>query len=76
MTKKTTRQLPREARVFGGNLKAAREEKGLTQYDIAKKTGIAQPDISAIEAGDQNITIIRMAKLAKAVGKSLSELFI
>ena len=52
-----------------------REEQGLTQLELAKKTGVAQGYISALEAGDKNnpsVAVIR--KLAKGLGVPITEL--
>ena len=49
----------------------ARESAGLTQSELAKKTGIAQGDISKIENGNGNPSIKTLKRLAKGMGKTL-----
>jgi transcriptional regulator with XRE-family HTH domain len=56
---------------FGRELQAAREEAGLSQAEVAERTGQAQTNISAIERGERNLTISTMTKLARAVGATL-----
>ena len=56
-------------------LKRLREERGLTQLELAKKAGVAQGYISALEAEQKsNPSVAVMRKLAKALGVPLSEL--
>ena len=49
----------------------ARESSGLTQSELAKKTGIAQGDISKIENGNGNPSIKTLKRLAQGMGKNL-----
>jgi DNA-binding XRE family transcriptional regulator len=44
-------------------LRAARQEAGLTQQRLAEETGIGQAEISKIENGDANATIETLARL-------------
>jgi transcriptional regulator with XRE-family HTH domain len=55
--------------VFGANLRAARIKAGLTQAQLAERTGLTQQYVSLVEAGHQNITIDTMTALARAVGQ-------
>ena len=50
---------------IGGTIKRARIEKGWSQSDFARRVGIKQPDISAIERGRKNITLETLARLCK-----------
>lgn len=47
---------------------AARRQKGLTQADLAKKSGVSQQMISRIEKGQQNISVSTLKKLADSLG--------
>ena len=49
----------------------ARESAGLTQSELAKKTGIAQGDISKIENGNANPSLRTLKRLAEGMGKRL-----
>ena len=56
---------------IGALLNVAREEAGIYQTDLAKKTKIDQGDISRIENGKGNPTIKTLQTLFKAVGKEI-----
>lgn len=54
----------------------ARVSAGLTQCELAQKTGIAQGDISKLENGNGNPSIKTLKRLAKGMGKSLRIQFV
>ncbi|MDO5602579.1 MAG: helix-turn-helix transcriptional regulator [Oscillospiraceae bacterium] len=56
-------------------LKAARAAKGMTQQELAEKTGVSRQTINAIEKGDYNPTIRLCIAICKALDKTLDELF-
>lgn len=45
-----------------------RKQKGLTQQDVAKKTGFSQQMISRIEKAKQNISITTLKRVAESMG--------
>jgi transcriptional regulator with XRE-family HTH domain len=49
-----------------------RKAAGLTQRQLAAKSGVQQADISRIEAGDANPTLATIAALAYALGAELA----
>lgn len=49
----------------------ARHEAGLTQKELAAKTGIQQANISRIENGNGNPSVATLYKLAEGMGKKL-----
>jgi transcriptional regulator with XRE-family HTH domain len=49
-----------------------RKTAGLTQRQLAAKSGVQQADISRIEAGDANPTLATIAALAYALGAELA----
>lgn len=57
-------------RKTGAAVKHARIEKEWTQHDLARQTGIPQPDISLIEQGKKNITLSTLARISKALNLS------
>jgi transcriptional regulator with XRE-family HTH domain len=59
-------------KIFGQNVRAARIKAGLTQAQLAARTGLTQQYVSLVEAGLQNITLDTMAALARAVGRDVS----
>jgi len=52
---------------IGAKIKEARVNKGLSQKELALQVGMKQPDISKIEEGKTNITLITLFSLAKAL---------
>ena len=47
----------------------AGQESGITQKELAKRTGIAQGDISKLERGNVNPSIRTLQRLAKVMGE-------
>ena len=52
---------------LSSKLKMMRKQKGLTQLELAKKTGVSESYICQIENGKM-ISIKKLDKLAKALG--------
>lgn len=57
-------------------LKMLRQGAGLTQGQLAKKSGVSQSQISSIENGDYNVRIKTLALLADALNINMSDFFI
>ena len=53
------------------NLIAARNQKGLSQQDIAVKTGIKQPMLARIENGNTDPRFSTLIKIANACGVNI-----
>lgn len=53
--------------VLGGNLRAARERLGLTQEEVAHRSGVHATEVSRIEAGKRDPQVSTLERLAKAV---------
>jgi transcriptional regulator with XRE-family HTH domain len=62
---------------LGVNLKAARTNLGLTQEEVANRSGVHATEVSRIEAGKRDPQVSTVEKLARAVelrpGKLLEE---
>ena len=54
----------------------ARKTAGLTQTDLAERTGIAQADISKMENGNANPSLKTLQRLAKGMGMRLKVEFV
>lgn len=54
---------------FGDQLRLAREEKGWSQAELAKRSGIKQANISRIESGRHSVTLGTAARLAAVFGE-------
>jgi transcriptional regulator with XRE-family HTH domain len=60
--------------VFGANLKAARLKQGLTQAQLAERSGLLQQYVSLVETGKQNVTLTTAQTLARVVHQNVSEM--
>lgn len=59
---------------FSEKVKQLREEKGLTQAELAKLIEVAQPTVAQYELGMKVPTIVIGVKLAKKLGTTCEEL--
>lgn len=56
-------------------MKVARVEKGLTQQQLADAIGVTRQTIGLIEQGRFNPSLALCIQIAKALGKTLDQLF-
>ena len=59
---------------LGQALIAAREKASLSQRELAKISGVMQAEISKIEQGRGNPTLLTLQKLAKSLGVTIASL--
>ena len=59
---------------FGTNLVRVRKDKGLTQDDLVKSSGVAISQIRRYEADKSSPTLDAIVRLVKALGVSIDEL--
>lgn len=52
---------------LGSNLREARERLGLTQEQVAHRSGVHATEVSRIEAGKRDPQVSTLRRLAKAV---------
>ncbi len=52
---------------LGTNLREARKQLGLTQEQVAERSGVHATEVSRIEAGKRDPQVSTLLKLAKAV---------
>ncbi|ADI02097.1 helix-turn-helix transcriptional regulator [Syntrophothermus lipocalidus] len=57
-------------------LRALREERGLTQEDLASMVDVSRQTIISLEHGRYNPSIILAHKLARVFGLTIEEVFI
>ena len=55
---------------------AARKQSGLTQQQLAERTGIAQGDISKLEKGNANPSLRTLRRLADGMGMQMQLTFV
>ncbi len=59
---------------MGRILAQFRQERGLTQTELAKRTKVTQGYIAQLEAGDKTPSLAMLRKLATALGVRVAEL--
>lgn len=59
---------------LGANLRAARKRLGLTQEQVAERSGVHATEVSRIEAGKRDPQVSTLLRLAKAVEASPGDL--
>jgi transcriptional regulator with XRE-family HTH domain len=59
---------------LGRNLRRARNQLGLTQEQVAERSGVHATEVSRIEAGKRDPRISTLERLAKAVDVSPGDL--
>jgi len=62
--------LPIDGARLGARLRELRLEAGLTQAELARRTGIHRPNIARVEAGRHTPSLETLARLASAIGVS------
>ena len=62
---------------MGNKLKYAREKHGLSQEELANRSGVCRATISAIENDDggKNVTVGTLLKLATALETNVEDIF-
>ena len=70
----TPERLKKWMTYLGGRVKELRKAAGLTQEELAEKTGLPQSHISRIENAELSPTNMTLQKIAKALGRRLSDL--
>ena len=55
-------------RLVGANFARLRRDRGLTQEEVAERSGFSQQYISGLERGLRNPTVVTLFELAQALG--------
>ena len=61
-------------KLVGRNALRLRKEAGLTQEQLAERSGLSQQYLSGLESGRRNPTVVTLYELATALGVSHVEL--
>lgn len=56
------------------SLRKARQAKGLTQAEVAKKAGVSENHYAQIERGEKNPTLSTFVSIIDAIGVSSTEI--
>jgi XRE family transcriptional regulator, fatty acid utilization regulator len=59
---------------LGRNLRHARNQLGLTQEEVAERSGVHATEVSRIEGGKRDPKVSTVERLAKAVGVAPGDL--
>ncbi len=59
---------------FGERVRVERLRLRLSQEELAARAGVHRTYIGMIERGEKNITLLNIEKIAKALGKRMSQL--
>ncbi|ASR48220.1 transcriptional regulator [Paenibacillus kribbensis] len=62
-------------KLVGARIRVLRKEKGLSQEALGEKGGFHFTYIGQIERGEKNVSLINIAKIAKALDVNLVQLF-
>lgn len=62
-------------RLVGATFREARLAAGVTQREVHERTGIDIASLSRIENGQGNPSLDTLAKMARAIGRTLPDLF-
>lgn len=61
-----------EQQRIGQMIADTRRQQGMTQQDLADRTGLQRNHISRIEQGRNNVGVVTLALLADAMGKQVT----
>lgn len=62
------------AQIIGDDLCTARHRAGLSQADVARRTGIHRPIIARLETGRHTHSVASLSRYARALGVPLADL--
>lgn len=61
--------------LYGEKLKDFRKTQGLSQEELGFKSSLHRTYISEVERGRRNISIVNIARIAKALGVKIKQFF-
>ena len=67
--------ISKEHQLFGNRIKELRTQEGITQEDLAFKTGVDRSYMGFVERGERNPILGKIIKIAKTLGVKVRDLF-
>lgn len=64
-----------EKNEVGEKIRELRKKAGLTQYELARRTGIVQSDLSRMETGAYRVSVMALAKILDVLDIKVGEFF-
>lgn len=61
-------------KLFGNKVRAMRKERGWSQEELADASELDRTYIGGIERGERNVSIMNIAKIARALGVTAASL--
>jgi transcriptional regulator with XRE-family HTH domain len=61
---------------LGARIREVRKEKGITQTKLAETCEIEKANMSRIESGQTNVTVLTLWKISKALDTPVAELLV
>ncbi|HLF78154.1 MAG TPA: helix-turn-helix transcriptional regulator [Dehalococcoidia bacterium] len=61
--------------LFGRRLKELRLQRGLSQEELAFRSGLHRTYVSSTERGQRNVSLVNIERLARALDVELGDLF-
>jgi transcriptional regulator with XRE-family HTH domain len=62
-------------RELGERLRAAREGRGMTQAELARRCGLHRTFVGSVERGERNIAVLGLRRIAATLRVGLADLF-
>ena len=75
MNEKYNQKAERIQEEFLKNCKKYRENKRLTQIELAKRIGVIQQNINHLECSGRNVTLLNLIKYLLGLGIDINDLF-
>lgn len=60
---------------FGNRLRELRERVGISQEELAHRSGLDRSYVGGVERGERNASLLAICKLAKGLGIATATLF-
>lgn len=61
---------------LGAAIRAMRTELGMSQEDLALLSGVERGNMGKIERGENNLSVLNLARIAKAINTTAAELLL